>query len=131
MIIFLRGEENRRPAEWAHCSSNWQDINGIYYAGLPNRDCLRHKAASISRVLALTGWFEVTHCLTIYLIDWRPHCMQWIPLIGMFAHVQFPQPPTLGQVCLNSLPCLVNTFNLNYTVYHFAQDRCNITFPDL
>lgn len=66
MIIFVCGEENRGPAEWAHCYSNWQDINGIYYAGFPNPDCLRHKAASISRVLALTGWFEMTRRLTIY-----------------------------------------------------------------
>lgn len=48
-------EENGRAAEWSRCWSNWQDINGIYYAGLPNRDCSQHKAASISRVLSLTG----------------------------------------------------------------------------
>lgn len=45
-----------KRAEWSRCWSNWQDINGIYFAAFPKkRDCPSHKAASISRVPSLPG----------------------------------------------------------------------------
>lgn len=120
MIIFVCGEENGRAAEWSRCWSNWQDINGIYYAGLPNRDCSQHKAASISRVLSLTGlvWNDpVLNCLLVG------------PEAPLYAADLFHWPVYTPPLCLNfCLAGLTHLTLLQLKCLHFCSRQAQNHF---